>query len=56
MTKSQQYRQDAAQCIRASQLATTAGAKQLLIDIAQRWNEMADRADQRPLEPADKVA
>jgi hypothetical protein len=45
MTASERYRQHAAQCIRASQLARTAGAKHLLMTMSQRWNDLADRAE-----------
>jgi len=45
MTASERYRQHAAQCIRASQLARTASAKHLLISMSQRWNELAERAE-----------
>jgi hypothetical protein len=45
MTKSEQYRQDAAQCIRASQLARTDGAKHLLIAMSQRWHDLAEQAE-----------
>jgi hypothetical protein len=56
MTPSERYRQHAAQCLRAAQLTRTSAAKQLLTDMAQRWNEMAERAERGPLEPKDKVA
>jgi hypothetical protein len=45
MTKSERYRQHAAQCIRASQHARSPGAKHLLIVMSQRWNELAAQAE-----------
>ena len=54
MTRPERYRQHAAQCLRAAQLARTASAQKLLTDMAQRWNEIADRAEQVPLKPVDE--
>jgi hypothetical protein len=45
MIASERYRHHAAQCLRAAQLARTAGAKHLLIVMSQRWNELAEQAD-----------
>jgi len=56
MTSSERYRQHAAQCLRAAQLTRTADAKRLLMDMAQRWIEMAERAEQGPLQSAGNVA
>jgi hypothetical protein len=50
MTKSERYRRHAAQCIRASQLARTIGAKHLLIVMSQRWNELAEQVEEGLLE------
>jgi len=55
MTSSKRYRQHAAQCVRAAQLTRTADAKQLLMEMAQRWIEMAERAEQGLLRSAGKV-
>jgi hypothetical protein len=50
MTTSERYRQHAAQCIRASRHARTAGAQHLLLFMAQRWSDLAERADKGVLE------
>jgi hypothetical protein len=50
MTKSERYRQHAAQCIRASQLARTAGAKHLLIVMSHHCNDLAAQAEEGLLE------
>jgi len=50
MTKSEEYRRHAAQWLRAAELARTADAKQRLINMAQRWNDLANRAQRWPLE------
>jgi len=45
MSKSERYRQHAAQCIRASKLARAAGAKYLLTVMSQHWNDLAEQAE-----------
>jgi hypothetical protein len=50
MTKTEEFRRHAGQCLRAADLARTADAKQLLINMAQRWNDLARRAQRWPLE------
>jgi hypothetical protein len=45
MSPSERYRHHAAQCLRAAELARTAGAKHLLIVMSQRWNDLADQAE-----------
>jgi hypothetical protein len=45
MTSSERYRQHAAQCIRASRHATTPGAQHVLLYMAQRWSELAEKAE-----------
>jgi hypothetical protein len=57
MSKSGQYRQHAGQCIRASRLARTAGAKHLLTSMAQRWNDLAEQAEKGlPEDQQDELA
>jgi len=54
--KSEEYRRHAAQCMRAAELARTADAKQMLMAMAERWNDLAQRAQRAPLESREAGA
>ena len=47
MSKREQFRQHAAACLRLADVATAPEARKVLICMAQRWYELADR---EPLE------
>jgi hypothetical protein len=41
-----EFREHAATCLRAAQLAVVPDVKATLIDMAQHWNQLAERMDQ----------
>jgi hypothetical protein len=45
MTTPDEYRQYAAECLRAMNLTVSAKVRSVLLLMAQRWNELADRAE-----------
>ena len=45
VTTAAEYRQYARECLQAVKLATTQEVETVLLDMAARWNELAERAD-----------
>ena len=45
MSAAEEYRQHAAECLRAAQLAKVPDVRTTLLFMAQRWNELAGRMD-----------
>jgi hypothetical protein len=41
----ERYRQNAAECLALAQQVTDAGQKDRLLQMAQAWNDLADRAE-----------
>lgn len=48
----EQYRQNAAECLALAQQVTDADQKDRLLQMAQAWNELADKAPEK--KPDDK--
>jgi hypothetical protein len=47
MAGAEQYRRYAAECVRVSQLASNPADKTMLLEMAQKWRELADRAERQ---------
>jgi hypothetical protein len=45
--RADQYRNYAAECLRVARQATNAGDKAMLLEMAQKWRELAERLQQR---------
>jgi hypothetical protein len=45
MTRAEEYRQYAAECIRVAQQMQNAGDKTMLLDMAQKWRALAAKAE-----------
>ena len=45
MTTAAEYREYARECLRAVSLSTSQEVKTVLLDMAARWNDLAQRAD-----------
>jgi hypothetical protein len=45
VSAAEEFRQHAAACVRAAQLALVPEVKATLIDMAQHWNQLADHMD-----------
>jgi hypothetical protein len=46
VSASEEFHQHAAACLRAAQLAVIPEVRGTLIDMAQQWNQLAERMDQ----------
>jgi hypothetical protein len=51
MTRSEEY---AAECVRLAQLAPSPEGKSHLLQMAEKWRELADKADKESASPTDK--
>jgi hypothetical protein len=47
MSRAEEYRRYAAECIRVAQETADPRDKALLLEMAQKWRELAERADRR---------
>jgi hypothetical protein len=47
MSRAEEYRRYAAECIRVAQVAADPKDKALLLEMAEKWRELAKRADHR---------
>jgi hypothetical protein len=45
MRRAEDYRRHAAECVRLAQHSSSPGDKAALIEMAQKWRELADRAE-----------
>ncbi|MGA2894461.1 MAG: hypothetical protein ABSE22_16465 [Xanthobacteraceae bacterium] len=48
MTKAEQYRRYAAECIRLAQQSQNPAEKDTLLQMAEAWRRLAERAEKRP--------
>lgn len=51
MTSSDEYRRRAGECLLFTHYVTSERTKQLLIEMARGWHELAERADQQKRAP-----
>jgi hypothetical protein len=49
MTSSDEYRRRAGECLLFTQYVTSERSKQLLVEMARSWHELAERAEQQKL-------
>jgi hypothetical protein len=47
MSRAEEYRRYAAECIRVAQETADPNDKALLLEMAQKWRELAERAERR---------
>jgi hypothetical protein len=47
MPRAEDYRRHAAECVRLAQLTTKPEDKSLLLRMAEKWRELAERADRQ---------
>jgi hypothetical protein len=47
MARAEQYRRYAAECVRVAQLSTNPTDKALLLEMARKWHELAERLERR---------
>jgi len=47
MARAEEYRRYAAECIRVAQQASNTDDKTLLLEMAQRWRELAERVERQ---------
>ena len=50
MTRAEEYRHYALECARIAQLVTNADEKMHLLEMAQRWCDLAERAEREAVE------
>ena len=50
MAKADAYRRYASECVRIAQQTTSAAEKDLLLQMAETWRRLAERADERKLD------
>ena len=54
MTRGQKYRQYAAECVRLAREAENADSRSLLLEMAERWRELAERVDHAENQEGDE--
>ena len=54
MSDSDEYRRRAGECLLFTQYVTSERSKQLLVQMALGWRDLAERADQQKRESGDK--
>lgn len=55
MTDSDEYRRRAGECLLFTQYVTSERSKQLLVQMALGWRDLAERADRQRQEPEDPL-
>jgi len=55
MGSSSQYRESAAECMRAAQAAKSPGNKALYLTMAEEWVRLADHAESVPGRPSARI-
>ena len=48
MTRAEEYKQYAVECVRIAQLVTNPDERMHLLEMAQKWRELAERAEREP--------
>lgn len=55
MNDSDEYRRRAGECLLFTQYVTSERSKQLLVQMALGWRDLAERAEQQKREPGDRA-
>lgn len=51
MSRAEQYRRYAAECVRLASASESAREKAMLVQMAEQWRQLAKRAEQETVEP-----
>jgi hypothetical protein len=47
MARADEYRRYAAECVRVAQTTSNPNDKQMMLDMAQKWRELAEKAERQ---------
>lgn len=47
MTRAEEYRRYAAECIRVAQATSNPNDKQLMLEMAQKWRDLAEKVERK---------